>query len=81
MLTELPDDLPQVVRVFLDDQARLLQAQRFRRYLPRAWLFWRSHILMAALLDAKLSDRNLANRYRIAGTALADLHDLVCDDL
>jgi hypothetical protein len=41
-LAESLDDLPQIVRVFLDDPARLLQPRRFglRPFLFRARLFW-----------------------------------------
>src|SRR5262249_14793605 len=35
----------------------------------------------AALLDVQLSDRDLGNRDRIAGTALTDLYDLARNDL
>ena len=47
VLAKLPDDLPQIVRVLLDQPARFFQASGFgiRRLLIRARLFCRFHVL------------------------------------
>jgi hypothetical protein len=46
VLAELLDDRPQIIRVLLDNPACRLQARRLglRRFLNRAWAFWRFHV-------------------------------------
>lgn len=46
VLAELLDDRPQIIPVLLDNPACRLQTRRLglRRFLNRAWPFWRFHV-------------------------------------